>query len=75
MLRNYALFFSQRGTQPGLLRHYAVDARAICACRFDARFLLFAGRSFDVASFARNSQPRFFDDLRECVQLGIPIAS
>ena len=64
MLRNYALLFSQRGTQPGLLRDHAVDARAICSSGYDARPVLFACRRFDAASFARNCRPTFFHDSR-----------
>ena len=64
MLRNYALRPSQRGIQPGLLQDHAVDTCATCARGTDARFGLFAGQRFDVASFARNCRPKFFDDPR-----------
>jgi hypothetical protein len=74
MLRNHAMRFPQRGTQPGLLQDHAVNARAICTGVFDAWTVLFAGRSFDVASFARNRRHRFFDS-RCCDQLAVRITS
>ena len=74
MLRNYALRFSQRGTQPGLLQDHAVNARAIRSGGFDAQLVLSTSRSFDGASFARDSRHKFFGS-RHRVQLEIPTTS
>jgi len=59
VLRDYAMRYSQLATQPGLLQDHAVNASAICPGTFDAWFVLSAGRSFEVANFARNCRRRF----------------
>jgi len=74
MLRDYALRFSRRGAQPGLLRDHAVDACAISKGAFDAWGFVFGCCGIDVGCFARELRYRFLGS-RYCESLGVPFTS
>jgi hypothetical protein len=74
MLRDYAVRFSQRGASPGLLRDYAVDARAISTGAFDACGFPFGCYHFYVACLAREWRHRFRGSCY-CDQLGVPVTT
>jgi hypothetical protein len=59
MLRGYAMHFSQRRAQPGLLSDHAVAARAIFTGTFRTWDFLYICRGFDIAGRARKWRRRF----------------